>query len=62
MKVQIKSEYEGNALSMANAQTFDELYRAYFAPLCYFATNLLNSDDDAKDLVEDLFLKLWQRR
>lgn len=51
-----------SGLSMGHTQTFDELFRAYYSPLCYFATNFLESEDDAKDLIEDLFLKLWQRQ
>ncbi len=46
---------------MGDAHVFDGLFRAYFAPLCHFTANILESDDDAKDLIEDLFLKLWQR-
>src|ERR1700744_1802969 len=50
-----------SSLNMGNTQTFDELFRAYHAPLCYFATTFVNSDEDAQDLVEDMFLKMWQK-
>jgi RNA polymerase sigma-70 factor (family 1) len=49
-------------LSMGDPPTFDGLFRAYFAPLRHFTADFLESDDDAKDVVEDLFVKLWQRK
>ncbi len=30
--------------------------------LLRFATHLLNDDDEARDVVQDVFLKLWQKR
>lgn len=50
------------ALDIGNTETFDNLFRSYYAPLCHFAANFLQSDDEAKDIVEDLFLKLWQKQ
>src|SRR6185312_80999 len=49
-------------LNMGDPSTFDGLFRAYFASLCHFTADFLESDVDAKDVVEDLFVKLWQRK
>ncbi|MBS1528664.1 MAG: RNA polymerase sigma-70 factor [Bacteroidetes bacterium] len=62
MTVNTTDQTGGQPLNMGHDEIFDDLYRAYFAPLCFFATNIICNDDDAKDLVEDVFLKLWQRK
>lgn len=49
-------------LNMGDPPIFDELFRAYFPTLCHFAENFIASEDEAKDLIEDLFVKLWERR
>ena len=62
MDVQDSAGINTVSLNLGDTQIFDDVFRAYYAPLCHFASNFLKSDDDAKDLIEDLFLKLWQRK
>ncbi|WP_431209632.1 RNA polymerase sigma-70 factor [Puia sp. P3] len=38
---------------------FNELFREYEQPLYLFALKLLKSDVAAKDIIQDVFLKLW---
>lgn len=40
-------------------QLFNELFREYEHPLYLFAFKLLKSETAAKDIVQDVFLKLW---
>lgn len=37
---------------------FDELY----PPLCLFANKYLNDMDTSKDIVQDVFIKIWQKQ
>ena len=41
---------------------FDELVRQQYAGLCQFIYRYVGSQATAEDLVQDLFLSLWQRR
>jgi RNA polymerase sigma factor (sigma-70 family) len=43
-------------------RAFDELFRAYWGPLCTFVAFIMKDDDDARELVADLFAGLWERR
>ncbi|TYP92312.1 RNA polymerase sigma-70 factor (ECF subfamily) [Sphingobacterium allocomposti] len=43
---------------MALSQLFDH----YWQPLFQLSYNLLRNDDDAKDAVQEVFIKLWDRR
>ena len=41
---------------------FDHFFTAYYLPLTYFAQGFLKTRDAAEDVVEDSFIKLWERR
>ncbi|MCX6206069.1 MAG: RNA polymerase sigma-70 factor [Bacteroidetes bacterium] len=35
------------------------LFDTYYARLCYFSFTLINEKEDSKDIVQEVFLKLW---
>jgi RNA polymerase sigma-70 factor (ECF subfamily) len=41
---------------------FEELFRAYYPQLCRFAAEYVDSASHARDLVQDVFLRIWARR
>ena len=41
---------------------FEKLFRLYNKDLCNLAFNLVRDKDAAKDIVQDVFLKLWKNR
>lgn len=41
---------------------FEELFRSYFTPLCSFAQKYVNDLDEAKDIVHNVFINLWNKR
>lgn len=44
------------------AENFDKIYLEYFARLFRFAREYLFSDEEAKNLVQDIFLSIWEKR
>ena len=40
-------------------EAFREMFQAYFPKLCGFAADYIDSVDRARDLVQDVFLKIW---
>lgn len=46
---------------MGNPASFDTAFKSYFHPLRFYATKFVPKDD-AEDLVENLFLKLWNKK
>jgi RNA polymerase sigma-70 factor (ECF subfamily) len=43
-------------------KAFDLLYKKYWHPLFSFANKLLRSYDDAQDIVQTVFISVWERR
>ena len=43
-------------------EAFDQLFRAYFPSLSFFAYRLIRDQQKAEDIVQDCFVELWQRR
>ncbi|MEO6613021.1 MAG: hypothetical protein ABIT05_11080 [Chitinophagaceae bacterium] len=49
-------------LLLDDTTAFEELYHLYCYPLYTYCTNKLNSPVDAKRIVRDVFIVLWEKR
>ena len=47
-------------LSHGSHKAFAYLYATYYAPLCHLSATYLQDDERAKDLVQQVFLRLWE--
>jgi RNA polymerase sigma-70 factor, ECF subfamily len=45
-----------------NVREFEVLFENYYSKLCDFVIGFVRSSDVAEDIVQDLFLKVWERR
>lgn len=43
-------------------QAFERLFREYFTPLMTFSRRILGNEDDAREVVHQVFIKLWEKR
>ncbi len=41
---------------------FEALFREYFPPLMAFARKILTDEDDAREVVQNVFINLWEKR
>lgn len=51
-----------NAFHAGDEKAFDQTFRTYYPALCFFAQRLLKDEDNARDIVQDCFVTLWNRR
>ncbi|NVM66982.1 RNA polymerase sigma-70 factor (ECF subfamily) [Mucilaginibacter sp. SG538B] len=40
---------------------FDQIFEKFYRPLCFFASRIIHDTVDAQDLVQDVFVKFWQK-
>jgi RNA polymerase sigma-70 factor (ECF subfamily) len=45
-----------------DSRSFERLFREYFSPLMAFARKILRNEDDAREVVHQVFINLWERR
>ncbi len=41
---------------------FENIFRFYYRSLCVFASRILQNDEEAEELVQDFFVKFWEKR
>lgn len=52
----------GKAININNEKSFKLLFQEYFPALCNFAYGFIKNRDVCEDVVQDVFIKLWERR
>lgn len=50
-----------NALEKGNEQAFDYLFETYYTALCRFARAFVGSFEFAEDIVQEVFIHIWER-
>lgn len=48
-------------LKQGDNEAYASFFNTFYAPLCYFATQLVRDKPAAEDIVKDTFIKLWQK-
>lgn len=51
-----------DSIKTLDKAAFEELFRSYFTPLCSFAQKFVRDADEAKDIVHNVFINLWNKR
>lgn len=58
----MEEDFYIDGLHQGNEQVFKRIFEKYHTRLCYFARSLLPFSSDAEDVVQDAFVKLWQKK
>ena len=49
-------------LKKGDKNAFEEIFRKYYSSLVFFALNFLNDKDLSESIVQEVFVKLWEKR
>lgn len=49
-------------LKRGNERAFDLIFQQYYKPLCQFAFSFIKDQNTAESLVQEIFIKLWEKR
>lgn len=60
MKINNKELFE--QIKTGNKQSFELLFRTYYAPMCLLAQKYLRDKDECEDVVQKVFVKIWEKR
>ncbi len=52
----------GGRLKTGDEKAFEEIFKKYREKVFYFALRYYNSAEDAENIVQDVFIKLWDER
>lgn len=50
------------AIREGNERIFEETFRKYYQSLCNYANSILKEMDEAEEVVQNLFLSIWEKR
>lgn len=50
------------AIREGNERIFEETFRKYYQSLCNYANSILKEIDEAEEVVQNLFLNIWEKR
>jgi RNA polymerase sigma-70 factor (ECF subfamily) len=49
-------------IKLGDEQAFELLFHKYYIRLCGFANKFLNDPDEAREIVQEVFTKIWEER
>lgn len=49
------------SICLGNREALDNLFRLYYPPLFDYGIKLISNEDQVKDAIQELFLKLWKK-
>jgi RNA polymerase sigma-70 factor (ECF subfamily) len=50
------------AIRAGNERIFEEIFRKYYQSLCNYANSILKEIEEAEEVVQNLFLSIWEKR
>ena len=57
-----KNKYSSNKLLFDDEKMFEFIFKAYFPRLMAFANKFIPNRDEAEDIIQGVFLKVWEKR
>jgi RNA polymerase sigma-70 factor (ECF subfamily) len=57
-----KDQQYFSAIKNGDKESFELLFKAYYQPLCFYATKFLGNNNDAEEIVQDVFINIWEKR
>jgi len=49
-------------IRLGDEQAFELLFRKYFVRLCVFVNKFLNNPEESREIVQEVFMRLWEGR
>ena len=53
---------EGKILNSLTSQTFEQLFKEWYAPICRSVHRMVQDQHVAEDIVQEVFFNFWNKR
>jgi RNA polymerase sigma-70 factor (family 1) len=50
------------AIQQGDESVFEQVFRKYYQSLCNYANSLVKDEDEAEEIVQNLFFSIWEKR
>lgn len=50
------------ALNSGDEKVFEFIFKTYYNRLCNYADSILHDEDESEEIVQSIFLKIWEKR
>ncbi|WP_337040596.1 RNA polymerase sigma-70 factor [Emticicia sp. 17c] len=60
--MQLSEQDIASAIRQGNERIFEMVFRKYYQSLCTYANSMLKEIDEAEEIVQNLFLGIWEKR
>ena len=57
-----EEKYHFEKIKEGKVYSFEYIFKRYYQPLFYYANEILNSEDDAKDVIAEVFKNVWEKK
>ncbi|WP_247237925.1 RNA polymerase sigma-70 factor [Telluribacter sp. SYSU D00476] len=51
-----------SAIRQGHESAFEQMFRTYYERLCQYANSLLKDEDEAEEMVQTVFMSIWEKR
>jgi len=58
----MEQEIDITDLKSGNVKVFEALFKQWYEPLCRYACSIVHDQEEAEDIVQRIFCKLWDHR
>ncbi len=53
---------ENTSINNLNIKNFEFIFKKHYKELCYFALKFTKNEEEAEEVVQDVFYKIWEKR
>jgi len=57
-----KDQQYFSAIKKGDKESFELLFKTYYKSLCFYALKFLDDYDNAEEVVQDVFINVWEKR
>lgn len=61
-KIEIANGVFSKNINKGNKEAFKVLFELYYGKLLYFAQSYISNKEDAEEVIQDVFVKVWKKR